>query len=295
MENEIHKKVEELREYFSSRDEVLLAYLFGSRARLASAREDGNESDPIHAHSDWDIAVYFKPRNGELEYQSAEYYDEETEIQIDLARILKKDVDLVVINRAPATIVFSSLRGISLLQKDYFSYSTLLMKSMFDAIDYRDVVYDYFKIAMRSQSLNPIDKDRLAKIATFLIVELRDLEKLSKMGQLTYQQDRDKQRSLDRCTENAANAAIDSAKILLASNHISLPETYEEMLLGLRALPDFDTTHATTLSRCAGMRNILAHHYLDLRFRGIISFVNKSLPSLLYLCSFIEKSIDDNT
>ena len=271
-----HEKIDQLKSYFAGRDDVLLAYLFGSQAR----------GEP-HTHSDWDVAVYFKPRTGALEYQTGEYYDAEGEIQNDLARMLNADIDLIVINHAPATIVFSALRGIELAQKDYWSYSTLLLQSMFDAIDYRAVVQDYFQIAARSQSLNPIDKDRVAKISTFLVNEVHDLEKLIEMNQLVYQQDKNMQRSLDRCVENVANATIDIAKILVSSNKIHLPETYEQMILALQAVDDFDPTHAEALSKSASMRNLLAHQYLDLRFRGIAAFVQKTLPSFKYLCSFL--------
>ncbi len=270
--------IERLRTYFAGREDVLLAFLFGSQT-----------TGMIHAHSDWDIAVYFKPSTGVLEYQSDQYYDSESDLQLDLARITGSDVDLVVVNHAPATIVFSALRGIILTQKDYWSYSVLLAKSLFDALDYRRIVADYSAISLRSQSLNPIDKDRLTRIVTFLATELTDLGRLRGMGQLVYQQDRDMQRSLDRCVENVMNATIDSAKTLLGSEHVALPETYKEMILGLRLLKDFSEQHASILSKGADMRNLLAHEYLDLRFRGISVFIERALPSLKYLEVFLRE------
>jgi predicted nucleotidyltransferase len=46
-----------LKEYFEKREDILMAFLFGSYAKAISHRE-----------SDVDIAVYFRPRSGFLEW-----------------------------------------------------------------------------------------------------------------------------------------------------------------------------------------------------------------------------------
>lgn len=281
MDQDKQSKIEQLKSYFAEREDVLIAYLFGSRI-----------SPKVHAHSDWDIGIYLRPKTGALEYQTSEYYDDELAIQNDCTKLLGADVDLIVMNHAPATIVFSALRGTKLVIKDYWSYSNLLLLSMFDAIDYRIVAEDYVRISLRSHSLNPIDRDRLVKILSFLENEITDLERLSVMGQKMYQENRDMQRSLDRCVENVANATIDTAKILVSSSKIHIPETYEQMILALQAVAGFEQKHAHLLSKSASMRNILAHQYLDLKFRGITIFVDKTLPSCKYLCTFLGKLLN---
>ncbi len=86
MEQEV---IQKLTEYFASRDEVVLAYLFGSQVKgTASA-----------VRSDYDVAIYFKPKTGVFEYEESEYsvtdysYDTESIIQADLEKITNKDVD----------------------------------------------------------------------------------------------------------------------------------------------------------------------------------------------------------
>jgi len=57
------KTISKLRDYFVQREEVLMAFLFGSWAR----NQEGFESD-------LDMAVYFKPKTDILEWQTDSYY-----------------------------------------------------------------------------------------------------------------------------------------------------------------------------------------------------------------------------
>ena len=67
------KKIKALREYFIAEPSVLIAFLFGSRSKSHS-RET----------SDWDIAVYFKPKNRRIELEENIYYPEEERISFFL-------------------------------------------------------------------------------------------------------------------------------------------------------------------------------------------------------------------
>ena len=49
----VHSSIKKLKTYFKNRDDVLMAFLFGSRAKGISAKR-----------SDWDIGVYLKPKYG---------------------------------------------------------------------------------------------------------------------------------------------------------------------------------------------------------------------------------------
>ena len=57
-----------------------------------------------------DIAVYFKPER-DLEWEEFEKtYESENRIALDLERLLKKEVDLIVLNRARALLADEILR-----------------------------------------------------------------------------------------------------------------------------------------------------------------------------------------
>jgi len=106
---EIGEKVlEGLKTYFEGRDDVSFAFLFGSAVR-----------GRIRLEGDVDIAVYFKPEK-EIEWEAFnKTYKGETRIALDLERLLKKEVDLVVLNRARAVISDEIIRkGKPLIIKD---------------------------------------------------------------------------------------------------------------------------------------------------------------------------------
>jgi predicted nucleotidyltransferase len=93
------KMLESLKTYFEGRDDIAFAFLFGSAARGRVRRE-----------GDVDIAVYFKPEK-EVEWEAFnKTYEGENRIALDLERLLKKEVDLVVLNRARAVIADEIIR-----------------------------------------------------------------------------------------------------------------------------------------------------------------------------------------
>ena len=126
--------VEKLGKYFEKRDDIVMAFLFGSWAK----GHEGTESDI-------DIAVYFKPENNILEWESTDsQYESEREIWLDIERIVEKDVDLLVLNRAAATVADSALRGYSIIIKDRNLYMDFLLRITFEAIDFRQWIDEYW-------------------------------------------------------------------------------------------------------------------------------------------------------
>jgi len=103
-----NKTLERLRNYFEGRNEITFAFLFGSVAR-GKVRQDG----------DVDIAIYFWPGE-DIEWEAFnKVYKEERRIALDLEKLLKKEVDLVVLNRARAVLADEILRkGKPILIKD---------------------------------------------------------------------------------------------------------------------------------------------------------------------------------
>jgi predicted nucleotidyltransferase len=126
----------QIKNYLFKRPEISMAFIFGS-VSLGSAGDD----------SDLDIAIYFKTPNGEIEWESHTQYPTEDRIWLDLERLAGREVDLLVLNRAPATIVDTVLReGNPLFVRDRKAYLDLLLRVGGEAEDYRDFVVDFFKI-----------------------------------------------------------------------------------------------------------------------------------------------------
>ena len=125
-----------LRDYLGKRREVSMAFLFGSWAK-----------DQEGAESDMDIAVYFKPKLNALEWQNVDaYYETERTIWADIERIVEMEVDLLVLNRAHATVADSALRGIPIVIKDRNLYMNFFLRITSEAIDFREWVDGYWRL-----------------------------------------------------------------------------------------------------------------------------------------------------
>ncbi len=136
-------KIKLLQEYFEREAEGLMAFLFGSQAK-SLARDS----------SDWDIGVYFKPKDY-LELEKEGDYPNENKIWSDLVDMLKTDVDFLVLNRARPSLVFSVMNsGFPLVIKDRKLYLRLLCKTSYEAIDFWECVYDFWQIRERAKSLS---------------------------------------------------------------------------------------------------------------------------------------------
>lgn len=252
---------EKLRTYFEKREDVLLAFIFGSHAKGLS-----------RPSSDWDIAIYCAPRQwGELETRQT--YPAESEIRADVERMISADVDLVVLNRARPSLVFSVLNsGILLTNKDIRLYLTLLSRTHYDAVDYWNFVREYRALYERAQSLTPEARALLLGYLTILENELSDADKFSTVTYKEYQEDRDLRRNLERWIENCVMSALDISKIILSSERRDIPQTYKDMLREFGVL-FVSESFADSFSEYANLRNILAHEYLDLRWGKIRSFL----------------------
>ena len=133
-----------IRDYLFKRHEISMAFLFGSEANSSPGLE-----------SDLDIAIYFRTTHGEIEWESPTRYPTEDRIWLDLERLAGKEVDLLVLNRAPATIVDTVLReGKPLFIRDRKTYLDLLIPVSQEAEDYRDFIEDFYRIKYRC----PVDE-----------------------------------------------------------------------------------------------------------------------------------------
>ena len=96
--------------------------------------------------SDVDLAVYFYPPDRQsVQFEEGPCcYPGENQIWGDLQRILKKEVELLVLNRVPATIAASAIRGLPLYITDWGLYLDFMEIITEIAEDFRDeIIRDY--------------------------------------------------------------------------------------------------------------------------------------------------------
>lgn len=265
----INKNISALKKYFSDKSNILAVYLFGSRAKKYAGKI-----------SDWDIAVYFKPagEKNEVEWEDTDkVYPEENKIWDDLVDILKTDnIDLVVLNRVPSSIAASAIsEGIPLIIKDSTVLIDFMLLTMRQAEDYCGFVDSYYEISQRSASLSPRDKEKLKKIVDFLAQEVSSREYFCKFDFNDYQ-DAHKRRDIERWVENTLNSAIDIGEIIPASQKKKILDYYKDIFVQLGLLPQFKPMDVEKFTAWVKLRNILAHEYLDIKWRKISAFVKES-------------------
>ena len=126
---------EALKEYFKTRKDVAFAFLFGSQARGTATKL-----------SDIDIAVYFYPeKRHPIEYEEEVFYKGEDDIWTDLERILKKEVELLVLNRVSATVSASAIRGMPLAINDWGLYLDFMGIVLSVGEDFMDFIINDYK------------------------------------------------------------------------------------------------------------------------------------------------------
>lgn len=248
-----------------------MAFVFGSYAR-------GREM----AESDFDVAVYLKERDKDIE--------KEDEIWSDITDILKKEVDLVCLNYAPATLVSNVVRtGIPLLIKNKRLYLEVYLRNTLEAEDFLQFLEGFWRIKQRAKSLSAEDKPRLLARIDFLKTQMEEFTRFQDLTFDEYQKDIDKRRIVERWAENIINASIDIAKIVLASEKRLMPKTYEEALRDFGILSGLTGDESGRFARIAHLRNILAHEYLEVLYERIHDFIKNS--PLLYkkVFAFLER------
>ncbi len=260
-------KIQLLKKYFKERPEVIWAFIFGSRSKNKNLQRK---------ISDWDIAVYFKPKEY-LELETEQNYPNESKIQSDLINILETDnVDFLVLNRARPSLVYESLRsGIPLAIKNKKLYLDILCKTRYEAMDWWNFVYDYWKIGERSKSLHPKDRMRILEHLKFLENEFKEIQEIKKITWQNYLENSFDRRNIERWVENLVMASLDIAEIILASDKKNIPESYKDTLKKFVSFY-INNSVAEEFSEFAGLRNIVTHRYLDIKWKHIKNFVERA-------------------
>jgi uncharacterized protein YutE (UPF0331/DUF86 family)/predicted nucleotidyltransferase len=261
----VANKIEVLTQYFQKESSVVLAFLFGSRAK-------GSEGGV----SDWDIAVYLKPKEY-LEIETEREYLGENKIWSDLIELLETDdVDFVVLNRARPSLVYNALRtGTPLIIRDRRLYLDLLCKVSYEAVEWWDFVSDFWKISQKAKSLPPEERARVLEYLRFLENEFSEMDRIKKFSWQDYIQDSFKRKVIERWVENLVMCALDIAKVILASEKREIPQTYKDTLKIFGTLY-VDPSFAENFSEFASLRNILVHEYLDIKWRRIRNFIDQA-------------------
>ncbi len=127
--------IKALRQYFESHNkDIAFAFLFGSQARGLAT--------PL---SDVDIAVYFYPeKRHPVEYEEEIFYEDEDEIWADIERLLKREVELLVLNRVSSSVAASAIRGVPLVINDWGLYLDFMEVVTREAEDFREMLIKDF-------------------------------------------------------------------------------------------------------------------------------------------------------
>lgn len=279
----IKEKLPLLKDYFNKRETVLMAYLFGSYEKGQATSE-----------SDVDIGIYYKPKGRSVEWEEVGEYHETEKIWSDVEKIVGQKTDLVVMNQAPATLVYDIIQnGRVIVSKDQNYYWRLYLL-ISDAAEYfRDFITDYWLIKERSKSLSDLEKTRLIKAVDFLEAEVKEFASFKKIDQFEYEKNAVTKRNLERWAENLVNSSIDIAKILLASAGKKIPDTYRKILEDLAFLDGFERNDAQKLASFAKLRNILAHEYLDIRFSELEKLIKGGKEVYEGLVAFTKRKIKE--
>ena len=128
-----------LKNYFENRKDIAFAFLFGSQAKGTAKKL-----------SDIDIAVYFYPdKRHPIEYEEEVFYDTEDEVWDDLEKILKREVEMLVMNRVSATVAASAIRGIPLAINDWGLYLDFMLIVTREAEDFGNMIIEDFLERMK--------------------------------------------------------------------------------------------------------------------------------------------------
>ncbi|MDD3725964.1 MAG: DUF86 domain-containing protein [Candidatus Ratteibacteria bacterium] len=269
----MRKKISEekiclLKDYFLQKDEVIMAFIFGSFVDNRQTEE-----------SDIDIAVYLKAVGEDEEIKERKRDPIVFDIWSDIEEIIETEVDLVVLNYAYPSFIYDVFKkGIPLVIKNKTLYRSLYEIVERETLDFIPFMEDYIDIKLRSSSLSEEDKPRVLKRTDFLINYLSEKGKFLDIDFNTFKNNIDLKRNIEKWVEDIANCTIDISKVILASEKKEMPKSYKECLFNIGIFFGFSEDEAKKLSELAYLRNILAHEYLDILYQEIKNFLITILP-----------------
>lgn len=262
--------VQKLKDYLDQESDVVLAFLFGSVAKDQETEE-----------SDVDIALLLKDK------------EKKGRIWSKITSLLQKEVDLILLDEAPATLTSAVFKtGIPLKVEDKKLYWDLYLTKSMESEDFAEFAESFWRIYQRAHSLSLEDKTRLLERLQFLEQEIWEIDRFKGLTFDKYQQERPKRREIERWTENIINAIIDIAKIFLASEKKDMPKTYEEALRDFATVSGLEEKEAYDFSQFARLRNILAHEYLGVLYGEIRNFIEEFFPLYRKISKFLKQYLE---
>jgi uncharacterized protein YutE (UPF0331/DUF86 family) len=133
------------------------------------------------------------------------------------------------------------------------------------------------------------ERERIIRLLDYLESEVNEYPTFADLTWEIYQKDKAMRRNVERWIENIVMSSIDLAKVLLASGNRPIPDSYKETLYNIGLLGEFDEEFGRRLSRWAGLRNIVVHEYLDIRWKNIKEFIRESGPVFKELVKGLKK------
>lgn len=125
-----------IKNYCLQRKDIVMAFLIGSFA-----------TGTIREESDVDIAVYFSADGIEMEDTDHLHEEQENEVHADLTRLLGREIDLIVLNRAPAYICAEAVcKGIPVTIKEHGVYIDYLLRVTNESESYKNDVEDIYEM-----------------------------------------------------------------------------------------------------------------------------------------------------
>lgn len=261
---------------------LLFGFLFGSAA-----------AGRLRSDSDLDVALY-QESMGMLEIEAERELEQEADIQVALERATQRNVELLNLNRAPATVCAAAvLTGHPVLMRDAALRSRYFLAVTAAASDFLRTEQGFRAIRERSRSLTAADRSRRRRILDFIDTELQDRDQFRHVTLERYRTDRNLRRNLDRWVEMLINAALDAGKIVLASERRPVPYTYGQILAELESVEHFSDL-AGQLRPLAALRNVLAHEYLELRYGRVAGFADTGAAAIARLADLTRKWLPAN-
>ena len=139
--------------------------------------------------------------------------------------------------------------------------------------------------------------ERLLKHVRFLETEISDYHCFVDLTQREYLSDRHKRRNVERWAENIINSSIDIAQIVIVLESVAIPDSYRETVKLLGSVEGLGLKDPSLLSEWVRFRNILAHEYIDIRWRSLDRFIRQTqsvYQDLVYkVKDYLRKKIAD--
>jgi len=139
-----------------------------------------------------------------------------------------------------------------------------------------------------------VDKVRMSRIADFLQSEFKDVSGYEQIGFKIYQENAEKRRSVERWIENIINSSLDLAKIMLICMDMRIPDTYKEYFVNLQAKGVIPKEISEKLIGGVRLRNILAHEYIDVKWKYIEKFVRGEWKIFEEWLNIVKKFLEKN-